>query len=139
VATGASVAAGAFVAEPTLASGLGRAGAALSSAFIASGAEAAAMAADPRVAGVAGSTYGCPVGLSKSMMTLLRSARTWCTTGCVRVMWTRAAGAPSASIGSTETPAIGPLGFDATELATPSAVTLRKSMSTVSGSGRVAT
>ena len=50
---------------------------------------------------------------------------------------TREAGAPSDSTDSTDTPAIGLPAFAATELATPSPVTLRKSTVMVSGSGRV--
>src|SRR5258705_8923036 len=54
-------------------------------------------------------------------------------------MRTRAAGAPNDSTGSTDTPAMGLLALDDTELATPSPVTLRRSMLIVSGSGLVAT
>src|SRR5690348_359062 len=54
-------------------------------------------------------------------------------------MRTRDAIVSDASIGSTSTPAIGLFALGATELATPSTATLRKSTTTVSGSGRVAT
>src|ERR1700676_4994449 len=52
---------------------------------------------------------------------------------------TRDPGASAGSAGSTATAAIALLAFAATEFAIPSAVTLRKSTRTVSGSGRVAT
>src|SRR5437870_2188202 len=85
-----------------------------------------------------GITYGVPLGfaLSKSMTTVLRSARTRCATACDRL--TRTRGLPPASPGSIATPAIGPFAF-AAKLARPSTETLRKSIYKVSGSGRVAT
>src|SRR5437764_8990961 len=53
-------------------------------------------------------------------------------------MRTRDTGDPIASVASTVTPAIGPFGSSFAILATGSAPTLRKSITTVSGSGRVA-
>src|SRR4051794_32883325 len=47
-------------------------------------------------------------------------------------------GRPRALLDSSRTPAIGPLTFVGTLLAAPSDETFRRSMSTVSGSGRVA-
>src|SRR5580765_7444044 len=92
----------------------------------------------PLVREAGGSTYGAAFGdgLSKSTMTLLRSLRTWWATGCERAMRTREVGAPSDSAASTDTVAIGLLTSAATELATSFPATLRKSSSTVSGSGR---
>src|SRR5438034_1365313 len=72
-----------------------------------------------------GITYGVPLGfaLSKSMTTVLRSARTRCATACDRL--TRTRGLPPASPGSIATPAIGPFAF-AAKLARPSTETLRR-------------
>jgi hypothetical protein len=100
---------------------------------MASGAGALPFAAGARTNGAA---FG--VALSKSMTTVLRSLRTRCATGCASAIRTRDAGAPSDSVASIETEAIGLFALAATELATSPAATLRKSRSTVSGSGRVA-
>jgi hypothetical protein len=86
-----------------------------------------------------GITYGAafPDSLSKSTTTEFRSLRTWCATGCASTMRTRDAGTPIDSYGSTDTAAIGLFAFATTVLATSAIVTLRKSTSTVTGSGRV--
>src|SRR5829696_5544009 len=76
--------------------------------------------------------------LSNSITTVLRSLRTRCETGCASATRTRDAGRPSDSAASIDTPAIGLFELATTELATEPAPTLRKSSSSVSGSGRVA-
>src|SRR5437588_477952 len=82
----------------------------------------------------AGRMYGPALGLSKSRTIVFRLLRTRYSTGCVSTIRTREAGAPSASTGSTFTTAIGLVTCADTELARPSAPTLRKSTNTVSGS-----
>ena len=95
---------------------------------------------DPIDAVAGGRTYGTLLeDRSKSMTTVFRSLRTRWVTGCASAIRTRDAGAPSDSAASIATDAIGLLALAATELATPSAPTLRKSSSRVSGSGRDAT
>ena len=86
-----------------------------------------------------GSTYGTAEGLSKSTTIVFRSLCTRCATGCASVIRTREAGPPGDSTASIATPTIGLFALAAKRFATPSALTLRKSTSTVSGSGRVAT
>jgi hypothetical protein len=97
-----------------------------------------ASAAGPAFLVAGGKAYGAalPDGLSKSTTMVLRSLRTWCATGCDSATRTREAGAPSDSAASTETREIGLFTSAATELATSVAATLRKSRSSVSGSGR---
>ena len=89
--------------------------------------------------GATGRMNGLPVGSSRSTTMVLRSLRTWCATGCDRVILTRAVGAPSDSSGSTVTPAIGLRPLAEKAFATPSPLTFRKSTVMVSGSGRAAT
>src|ERR1041384_5611214 len=72
------------------------------------------------------------------MTTVLRSARTRCATGCERSTRTRGLAPVLLSPGSIAMPEIGPLPFEG-KVARPSTDTLRKSMYTVSRSGRVAT
>src|SRR5262245_34730448 len=87
-----------------------------------------------------GRTYGTfPEDRSKSTTTVFRSLRTRWVTGCARATRTRDAGAPSDSAASITPDPMGLLALAPTELATPSAPTLRKSIRRVSGSGRDAT
>jgi hypothetical protein len=72
-------------------------------------------------------------------MIRLRSDRTLCATAWASVIRTRDSGAPAKADDSTTTAAIGLLASGRKRLTTPTAPTLRKSTSTVSGSGRVAT
>ena len=104
----------------------------------AAGASFIACMASGRPPAAAGITYGAPRALrSNSTTTLLRSLRTTCAIGSPSEIRTRAIGTPIDSTRSTSTPAMRPVFFDATALVTPSAPTLRKSSSTVSGSGLV--
>src|SRR6185436_17507353 len=101
------------------------------------GAAAGSFAADlSRPSAAIGSASA--TALSNSMTTVLRSLRTRCDTGWASAMRTRDAGRPSDSAASIDTPAIGLFELATTELATEPAPTLRKSSSSVSGSGRVA-